>query len=73
MTSMNELAISSSQAGTAVNGTVGSGANALTDAWIYRRGNDFLVVQNNVIRSYVPNATPGVGIVQEYLKLGGQL
>jgi hypothetical protein len=71
MASMNGLAASATEAGTAVTGQVGQVGTGLADATIFRSGMDFLVVQGNRIMSYVPNANSAVGIVKEYLKLGG--
>jgi RHS repeat-associated protein len=43
------------------------------NATIYRVGNDYLTVsQNGRILSFVSNATPGVGVAQKYLELGGR-
>jgi RHS repeat-associated protein len=45
-----------------------------TGAYIYRVGNDFLVVAKNTgqMLSYVVNATPGTGIALEYTENGGK-
>lgn len=59
------------RAGTVATGRVGSSANALENATIYRVGKEYLVVQGNKIMSYVANADPG-GVAEEYKKLGGQ-
>lgn len=69
----NELAARAREAGNAVTGTVGTGVQALQNATIFREGSTFMVVDSaNVIRSYVPNATPG-GIVAEFVRLGGRI
>ena len=67
----NSFAASAQNNGTVVTGTVGTGPNALHNATIYRNGNSYLMVQDNKIMSYVPNAEPG-RIVDEYRKLGGK-
>jgi RHS repeat-associated protein len=42
-------------------------------ATIYRNGNDYMVVaRDGKILSYVPNATPGTGVVSTYLQMGGK-
>jgi hypothetical protein len=41
------------------------------NASIYRRGNEFRVVQDGKIMSYVADATPG-GVVDEFVRLGGR-
>ncbi len=59
--------------GTAVTGTVGSGAQAVKNATVFRNGTTFLVVDDTgAIRSFVPRAIPNEGIVLEYLRLGGK-
>ena len=56
----------------AVTGTVGSGAQALEGATIFRRGSEFLVIQDGRVMSYVSQTGPG-GIVDEFIRLGGGL
>jgi RHS repeat-associated protein len=63
------LAEEAFQNGDFVTGTVGAGANALENATIFRRGDDFLVTQDGVIRSFVPGAGPGG--IRDFLRLGG--
>jgi hypothetical protein len=70
----NDLATRARSAGTFVSGRVGRGPNSIANATIFRNGNAFIVVDEvGVIRSFVPNATPGEGIVLEFLRLGGSL
>ena len=66
----SNLATEAQKAGTYVTGEVGKGANALGEATIYRRGNEFIVEQDGKIMSYVADAKEG-GIMDAYIRLGG--
>lgn len=69
----SDLAARAREAGSFVTGTVGRGPQAIPNATIFREGRTFLVVDEaGVIRSFVPNASPG-GIVDEFIRLGGSL
>ena len=65
---LTELRDAASAAGTAVQGFyIQSGAT------IYRIGENYLTVSGQgKILSYVQGATPGTGVVQRYLELGGK-
>jgi hypothetical protein len=69
---VNDLAQRSREAGSVVHGTVGSGPGAIANGTIFREGSTYVVTDSGgVIRSFVPNAKPGVGIVAEFIRLGG--
>jgi RHS repeat-associated protein len=65
---LTELRDAAAAAGTAVRGSyIQSGVT------IYRVGQDYLTVSGQgKILSYVQNATPGTGVVQRYIELGGK-
>jgi len=70
---VNDLSARAREAGNFVTGTVGRGPQAIPKATIFREGSTFVVVDEaGVVRSFVPNASPG-GIVDEFLRLGGSL
>lgn len=70
---VNHLAVRAREAGNFVTGTVGRGPQAIPNATIFREGSTFVVVDEaGVVRSFVSNASSG-GVVDEFLRLGGNL
>lgn len=67
MAHASNLARTATAAGTYVTGRVG----ALQSATIFRSGSEYLLIYQNAIMSYVPNATAGEGIAAVYKALGG--